>query len=181
MTQLNVKGHSIKLKITKTGYSRKAVLFANNIVDELKKLDIIRDDIKIKTNTIGNTNFPATIEFWSRGYYSRFSYALTNRFIDNLYVIKELIRLEVLDVLEGRKDLHSFFQTFTSENRKELNKELKVAKNLLGLDEEENDITKINLAYKKLARKSHPDLGGDMDTFQEINKAHKLIKKEMGF
>ena len=63
---------------------------------------------------------------------------------------------------------------------KEIANELKEAKNVLGLDSTESDITIINKAYRNLARDHHPDLGGDLDEFKKINKAHKLIKKEMG-
>lgn len=177
----SVKGHEIELKITKSAYDRKAIMFANSIVEELNKLNIVRDDIEIKTNILGSKNIPATLEFWAQGHYLRFSYTLTKRFIDNLYIIKELVRIEVDEVLKGKKDLLEFFQTFAGEsNRKEITKELINAKKILKLDENEHDLEVINKAYKKLAREHHPDLGGSMEEFQNINKAHKFIKKEMG-
>lgn len=182
MEEFSVKGHIIKVKVTKSAYDRKAVLFANNIIDELRKLNIPRDDIEISTNILGNKNVPASIEFWTNGHYLRFSYSMTKRFIDNLYVIMELIKLEVNEVLEGKKELNEFYHTFTEDgDRKEISKNLKEAKTHLGLDENEKDVEKINQIYKKLARSHHPDLGGNLEEFQKINKAHKLIKKEMGF
>lgn len=181
MSKLTVKGHQIEVKITKAGYDRKAVQFANNIVENLKKLNILRDDIEIKTNVLGNKRFPATIEFWADGHYLRFSYSMAKRFIDNLYVIKELINLEVQEVLDGKKDIREFYHTFSEDgNRKEIAKDLINAKTTLGISEDETDIDKINKEYKKLARVHHPDLGGDLEKFQKINKAHKLIKKHMG-
>jgi hypothetical protein len=182
MSIIKVKGHEIKVKITKAAYDRKSVLFANNIVEELRKLNILRDDIEIKTNILGNKNVPATLEFWAEGHYMRFSYSMAKRFIDNLYVIMELIKLEVEEVLIGKKDLNEFFQTFTAESgRKNIGKDLIAAKKTLGLNEDETDVEIINKSYKKLARSHHPDLGGNLEEFKEINKAHKLIKKEMGF
>jgi len=181
MKKLVVKGHEIPVKITKSACDRKAVLFANNIVDELKKLNIPRDDVKIETNILGGKNFPATLEFWAGGHYLRFSYSMTKRFIDNLYMIQELIKLEVAEVLDGKKEILDFYSTFSEDgNRKEISKDLNKAKVVLGLDESETDVDVINKAYKKLARTSHPDLGGSLDEFQKINKAHKLIKKQMG-
>ncbi len=181
MVKLNVKGHEITLKQVKASYDRYAVMYANNIVEELKKLNISRDDIEIETNILGNKRVPAVIEFWADGHYLRFSYSLAKRFIDNLYIIKELIRMEVEEVISKRKDLIAFYHTF-SENAdaKDMSKDLAAAKVTLGLSENEIDIEIINKAYKKLARSHHPDLGGDMDEFQNINKAHKLIKKSMG-
>ena len=176
-----VKGHEIKVKVTKAGYDRKVVLFVNTIVEELKKLGIPRDDIEIKVNVLGNKNIPATLEFWACGHYLRFSYSMTKRFIDNLYVIMELIKLEVNEVLTGKIEFVEFLHRFSEDgNRKEIANELKEAKNILGLNSTEADIKVINRAYRDLARNHHPDVGGDLDEFKKINKAHKLIKKEMG-
>ena len=94
----------------------------------------------------------------------------------------ELIKLEVAMVLGGKKELLEFYQTFTEDsNRKTIGKDIAEAKKVLGLNEDEKDLDKINLAYKRLAKEHHPDMeGGSMEEFQKINKAHKLIKKEMG-
>lgn len=181
MKTYTVKGHQIVGKITKSGYSRKAVVFENNIVNDLKKLGIIRDDIEVLTDAVGNKNIPAELQFWVAGHYCRFTYSMTKRFIDNLYIISKLVELEVKEVLDEKKDIHEFLNVFKETGeRKEIVKELIEAKKTLGLDEKEEDVEVINQAYKKLARKAHPDLGGDMQEFQKINKAHKLIKKEMG-
>lgn len=181
MVKYSVKGHQIEAKVTKAGYERKAVIFANNIVEELKKVGVARHQIDITTNILGNKNYPATIEFWGGGHYLRFSYAITKRFIDNLYIIMKLVELEVKEVLDGEKDLHGFYHTFTEDgNRKEIAKDIKEAKITLGLSEDETDIETIDKVYKKLARSSHPDLGGSLEEFQAVNKAHKLIKKHMG-
>lgn len=181
MDKVNVKGHEIKVKVTKSAYDRKSILFANNIIAELKKLGIEREDVKIETNIAGNKNEPALIEFWSEGYYCRFSYSMTKRFIDNMYVIMKLIETEVSEVLTGAKEIYQFYQAFSSEvDRKEIKKELAEAKKVLGLNEEKNDVGVIDQVYKKLARKNHPDMGGSLEEFQKINWAHKLIKKEMG-
>lgn len=181
MTKVVVKGHEIEVKVTKSAYTRKAVLFANNIVEELKKIGVSRDEIEIDTNILGNKDVPATLEFWTQNQYMRFTYSQARRFIDNLYVIKEVIKREVEEILTGQKELQEFLHQFTGEySSKKLKTELTEAKKILGVDEDEKNIDVINDAYKKLARKHHPDLGGDNETFQAINKSHKLIKKEMG-
>jgi len=178
----SVCGHEFKLKITKSAYDRKAVLFANNIIDELKKLGITRDDVEIKTNVIGNKNVPAVLEFWADGHYLRFSFGQTKRFIDNLFIILELVKLEVELVLTNQKNIHEFYHVFSADSgRKEIKKDLNEARKTLGIDDDEKDPEVINKIYKKLARSHHPDLGGDLEEFQKINKAHKLIKKELGF
>ncbi|MFP4401812.1 MAG: DnaJ domain-containing protein [Candidatus Nanoarchaeia archaeon] len=183
MNSYSLKGHEISLKITKSGYNRKAVIFVNNIVNDLKKIGIQRDDVEIKIPSLANRNMPAVLEFWLDRHYCRYSYSMAKRFIDNLYLISKLIEIEVREVIDGKKDIQEFYSLFTESSKsvKSLESDLKDAKLLLELDENEQDVETINVAYKKLARKHHPDLGGSMEEFQQINKAHKLIKKEMGF
>ena len=175
------KGHEIEVRMTKAAYERKAVLFANNIIEDLRKLGVLREDVEITTNLPGGKIAPATIEFWAERHYLRFSYSMAKRFIDNLYVISKLIELEVEEVLTGKKDMVEFLHMFAEDsNRKEIAKELNDAKKTLGLDSTETDVDKINQVYKKLAREHHPDMGGNVEEFQKVNKAHKMIKKHMG-
>ena len=182
MTSVMVNGHDIEIKMTKAACDRKSVLFANSIIDELRKLNVSRDDVEIDVSILGSKNLPAKVEFWVEGHYLRFSYSMAKRFIDNLYVIKELIRIEVNEVLTGNKEFSEFVQMFSADSgRKEIGKELRNAKTTLGIDENENDVMIINKAYKSLAKAHHPDMGGSIEDFQKVNKAHKLIKKEMGF
>ncbi len=181
MNKVLVKGHSIVIKDIKSSFDRKAVLFVNNIVEDLNKINVIRDDINVKIERPANRKAPATLEFWTQKKYLRFSYSLAKRFIENLYVVMELIRLEVEEVNDGKKTIDEFLNSFSEDlDRKEIDKELKKAKLTLGLDENETDVEKIDKGYKILAKSHHPDMGGDIEEFQKINKAHKLIKKHMG-
>ena len=183
METFTVKGHEIPLKITKTGCNRKAVQLVNSIVADLKLIGVVRDDVEVEIPTLANRISPAVLEFWLNRHYCRFSYSKAKRFVDNLYLISKLITNEVREVVENRKDIYEFYSMFneTKSEMKALDKSLSDAKLLLGLEKREDNIDTINLAYKKLARKHHPDLGGDIEEFQNINKAHKLILKEMGY
>ena len=59
---------------------------------------------------------------------------------------------------------------------------IKIIQNALDTLQLPQLITKddIKKQYRYLSKKRHPDLGGDIKEFQKVNKAHKLIKKEMG-
>jgi len=46
----------------------------------------------------------------------------------------------------------------------------------LGLSEDASP-SEVKAAYKDLARKTHPDVGGDTKAFQELNKAYKEALK----
>ncbi|MCH8520032.1 MAG: J domain-containing protein [Nanoarchaeota archaeon] len=183
MQTYTVKGHEIALKVTKTGCNRKATQLVNSIVTSLKQIGVVRDDIEVVIPPLANRIEPAVLEFWLNRYYCRFSYSRANRFIDNLYLISKLIEIEVEEVISGKKDIQEFYSMFneSKSDMKKLDKSINEAKVLLGVSESEKDVEVINLAYKKLARKHHPDLGGDIEEFQRINQAHKLILKEMGY
>jgi thioredoxin reductase (NADPH) len=45
--------------------------------------------------------------------------------------------------------------------------------------EQTPNIEVINKSYKLLAKQAHPDLGGDLEKFKEINNAHKMLKREL--
>ena len=46
---------------------------------------------------------------------------------------------------------------------------------VLGVNEQSTS-AEITKAFKDLAKKYHPDRGGDKDKFQEINEAHDTLK-----
>jgi len=177
MAKVRVKGHEIEAKVTKSAYDRKAIQFVNNTVEALNKLGIHRDDIEIPTNIMGNKNIPAQATWYFDGYNMHFSYSQTRRFIDNLYIIMKVIELEVKEVLEERKSEDDFIRTFSEED--DFKEARTKARETLGLNPSEEDIEIINKAYKFLAKKHHPDLGGDIEKFQEVNRAHKILKREL--
>ncbi len=89
----------------------------------------------------------------------------------------KVIELEVKEVLEERKSEDDFIRTFSEED--DFKEARTKARETLGLNPSEEDIEIINKAYKFLAKKHHPDLGGDIEKFQEVNRAHKILKREL--
>ena len=47
------------------------------------------------------------------------------------------------------------------------------------MDENCLDLDEINKKYKELAKEHHPDKGGNTEDFKAINKAHKMLKREL--
>lgn len=56
--------------------------------------------------------------------------------------------------------------------------DLKWAKETLGLLSK-SSYDDLKKEYKTLSKKHHPDLGGDKQRFQEINKAYVILKEYM--
>jgi len=178
MVKIKAKGYEFELKTVTSGYDRKAVLYANNICDALKKLGLTPDDVKVTTDILGNKNLPAFAEWYFDGHHLQYRYGGCNRFIDNLQIISRVIEMEVNELVLGKKTVADFVYDFTEE--KDVKETRNNARELLGLDPKENNLEVINKKFKELSRELHPDMpNGDLDKFQALNKAHKLLKKEL--
>lgn len=179
MVKIKVKGYEFELKTVTSGYDRKAVQYANNICDSLKKLGLTADDVKVTTDILGNKNLPAFVEWYFDFHHLQYRYGGTKRFIDNLQVVSRVIEMEVNELLEGKKTVADFVYDFTEE--KDVKETRNNAREILGVDPKENDLEVINKKFKELSRELHPDMpNGNIDKFQALNKAHKLLKKELG-
>lgn len=179
MVKIKVKGYEFELKTVTSGYDRKAVIYVNNIYEALKKLGLESYDVKVPTDILGNKNLPAFAEWYFDGHHLQYRYGGCNRFIDNLYVVSKVIELEVESVVNKTKTVADFIYDFTEE--KDVKETRNNAREILGVDPKENNLEVINKKFKELSRELHPDMpNGDLDKFQALNKAHKLLKKELG-
>lgn len=178
MAKIKVKGYEFELKIVKSGYDRRAVQYANNIIDSLKKIGLTADDVSVPTNILGNKNIAGFAEWYYDGHHLQYRYSGQKRFIDNLFVISKVIELEINEIINKTKTAQDFIYDFTEE--KDAKETRNNAREILELDEKENDLETINIKYKELARKYHPDMpNGNLEKFQALNKAHKILKKEL--
>ena len=63
---------------------------------------------------------------------------------------------------------------------KDVQEQRKKARELLGIDEKSLDLDLINKRYRELAKSLHPDMpGGDLEKFKALNRAHKILKREL--
>ena len=175
---LKVKGHEFQVLVFKDSFHRRAIRLKNKIIENLKKLGLTEDDIEIPMEPMAIKKAPASVSWFLDYNYLHYSYQNTNRFIDNLYVVYKVIELEVNALLQGKKTEQEFIAEFSED--KDVNEQRKQARKTLGLDENERDLSVIDQRYKELAKKYHPDMStGDNEKFKEINKAHKIIKREL--
>lgn len=150
----------------------------NNIVATLKPLGIERDYVRITMETMAQKKAPASVSWYFEGRNLKYSYSLMPKFVDNLYIIDKVLKIEVAKLLADEISIDQFTNEFSEDD--DLTEQLKEARKTLGVDENENDFELISKKYKELARKCHPDMpSGDHIAFQRINAAHKLIKKEL--
>jgi len=168
MATINLKMHEFAA-FNRKGYSaRKAMQFKNSIISNLKKLGVREDDIEVPLETVAS--------WYQEGHHLHYSYKKSD-FIENLYTVSKVIELETNDLLDHKKTKEEFIAEFTEDEDVETQR--KEARKTLGVDENCLDLDEINKKYKGLAKEHHPDIGGNTEEFKTINKAHKMLKREL--
>jgi len=178
MASIRVKGHEIEPVIVRDSFSRRAVQFQNNIINSLKRLGLTADDVDIKLEPNGMKKAAASVSWYFDYHHLNFSHNSRSKYVENLYVVFKVIDTEVTALIEGRLEMQDFINGFAEDV--DVAKQREEARITLGVGENVNDFEVIDKAYKDLAKQHHPDTGnGDIVKFKEINKAHKLLKREL--
>ncbi len=178
MAIIRIKGYDFNTVTIRDSYDRRAVQFKNNIIETLKKLGLTEDQVEIPQDVSAFKNAPASAMWYMDGRKLYYSYKIANKYVENLYVVFKVIELEVNAFLSGHKTLEEFFSSFSEED--DVEEERKQARITLGVGLGVTDMTIINVKYKELAKKNHPDMdGGDTEKFKAINCAHKILKREL--
>lgn len=175
---IKIKGHEIEEPNFKNSFDRRAIQIQNSIMSTLKLLGVDRDNAEMHMEKIAQRKFPASVSWYFEGRNLKYSYSLMPRFIDNLYIIDKILKIEVERLLSDEITLDQFQREFSEDD--DLSDQLAEARKTLGVEADETDFEVISKKYKNLARKHHPDMSeGNHEMFQKINAAHKLIKKEL--
>lgn len=175
---VKIKGNEIAEPKITASFERKAIQIQNNIFDTLWKLGIDRDHADIPIERIAQKKAPASLSFYLEGRNLKYTYSLMPRFVENLYIIDKVLKIEVERLLSQEITFDQFAREFSEDDNH--SEQLLEARKTLGVDPSERDFEVISKKYKDLARKHHPDMpDGDHKEFQKINAAHQLIKKEL--
>ena len=174
-----IKGYEIDVRPVKDSFNRRALKFKNNIIENLRKIGLTDEEgVDLELQSFAMKKAPAEVTFYFDGNHMFYSYCKAERFVDNLYVVSKVIECWVNDILDEVKTKEEFVLAFEEDT--EVLKHRKEARKLLGVGEDCIDLDLINKNYKDLARKLHPDMeGGDQQKLKKLNKAHKLLKKEL--
>jgi len=177
MARITVRGHEFSELVIKDSYDRRALQFKNTIIATLKKIGLTEDDMEIVLPRIARMRGVAAASWYFDGRNMYFSYRSGATFVQNLYVVLKVIEAEVALLLAETKTAEEFVRDFMEDRNVEVQR--REARKVLGVEENCIDIEIINKSYKQLAKQSHPDLGGDLEKFKEINNAHKMLKREL--
>lgn len=178
MVTIQVKGFDINVPPIRDSYDRRAVQYRNSIIETLRKLNLTEDDIDVKLEPSGYRFAPASVSWYVDGHHLYYSYKLAKKYVENLYVVLKVIDLEVQALLAGHKTMDEFMSDFME--GQDIEEQRKEARATLGIEPHVVDTAVIDSTYKDLAKKNHPDMpGGDTEKFKAINRAHKILKREL--
>ncbi len=178
MPHVRIKGYEFNAINIKDSFNRRAQRFYNAIVSSLRSIGVSEDDIIIDLEPVAIKRLPASATWYLDGYRLHYSYKAGTKYVENLFVVSKIIEFEVHEILTGEKTIEQFIFDFSEGD--EVEEERKEARKLLGVPEDCLDFQKISKAYKKLAMKAHPDMPtGDVETFKALNRAHKILKREL--
>jgi len=178
MALVRIKGHDIVIPVVKDSFNRRALQFKNNICELLSKIGVVRDDIDIPWENAAFKKAPASVSWYFDGHNLHYSYDMCSKFVENLYMVQKVLEIELEALAEGDKTLDEFIAEFREEE--DVVGRRKEARETLGVGPDEKDINVIDKAFKTLAKEHHPDKpNGDTAKFKEINKAHKILKREL--
>src|SRR3989344_6649311 len=178
MATITIKGHDINALTIRDSYDRRAVLYKNNIIEVLRKIGIKEDDINIKQEVSSFKSAPALVSWYMDDYYLYYSYKNAPKYVENLFIVFKVIEIEVKALLNEERTVEEFIAEFSEDH--DIEDKRKEARESLGIDENIIDMDVINARYKELAKKYHPDKdGGDPEMFKKINRAHKILKREL--
>ncbi|MDP3728243.1 MAG: J domain-containing protein [bacterium] len=176
MATIKVRNYELPAFDMKQASSRKALQLKNTIISNLKKLGVHEDFITVKEEAVVIKRAPASVSWYMDGQNLYYSYTSHN-YIQNLYVVSSIIDLEIQAVLSGEKTREECVNGFYED--KGVEGKRKEARELLGVSKDCYDFDLISKKYKDLSKTHHPDMGGDLEMFQEINNAHKMLKREL--
>ena len=178
MTKLNVKGHEFEVIIARDSFNRRAVQYSNKIINALRKVGLTEDDIDVPIEPVAMKKAPASATWYFEGYHLHYSYGGSDRFVDNLYVVLKVIELEIDALLNEERTINDFIAEFSED--KDVKKQRDKARETLGVETDTIDLDLIDKKYKELAKQYHPDMpNGDIDKFRAINRAHKILRREL--
>ncbi len=173
-----IKGHEIAPPVIKDSFERRAIQIENNIILTLKSLGLESYMIKVHKEKFVRRKLPASVTWYFQDRKLKYSYALMPKFVENLFIIDKILKIEVARLLSKEILPDDFIREF-SEDEDLIDQRIEARKTLC-LKPDEMDIEVVNKNYKHLAKKYHPDMpNGDHESFQKINVAHKLLKKEL--
>ncbi len=178
MGVIKIKGHSINVILAKDSLNRRALQYKNKLIMALKKLGVAREDVDLDIEGYCGREKKAMVTWYYNGHRMQYEQKSQKKFVDNLFIVLQVIEKEVERVLSEKINLEEFIDEFAEDE--DVHEERKEAREFLGLSNDQKDINEVNKKYKEMAKTIHPDMPtGDIEKFKKLNQSHKILKREL--
>jgi hypothetical protein len=178
MSTIKIKGHDITFTPAKDNFNRRALQYKNKLISALQELGVHRDNVELELDGYCGRDSKASVTWFHNGHRMYYEVATQARYVDNLFLVSQLIEKEVTLVLEEKKPMEEFTAEFTEDE--DVHDERKAAREFFDLEHDHKDMHEINKKYKELAKTLHPDTPtGNVEKFKELNHHHKILKREL--
>lgn len=175
---IKVKGHEFKKITIRDSYNRRALQYKNKIINDLKVFRLTEDDIDVPLESIAMKKAQSSVSWYMWDEHMFFSYNRASKFVENLAMVSQIIEHFINLLSESQISQEEFIDLFAED--KDIIKQRIDAREVLGVDQDSTDFKTIHKNFKKLSKEHHPDMPeGDTEKFKKINKAHKILKKEL--
>tara|TARA_Y100000310_G_C19982070_1_gene490254 strand:- start:39 stop:458 length:420 start_codon:yes stop_codon:yes gene_type:complete len=134
MARITIKGHEFNQLVIRDSYERRAILFKNNIFEILRKIGVVEDDVDVPLQKSARLKGGASASWYYGDDHMHFSYKLSQKFIENLYVVSKVIELEVKSLLNEEITVEEFIKNFSEDQN--IEKKREDARELIGVDKE---------------------------------------------
>lgn len=174
---VRIKDYDFKQITIRDSHTRRALQYKNRIMNAFKVFGLTEDHIEIPMERMGMKKAQASISWYMWGEHLFFSYNKAGSFANNIAMVAQVIEHFLALVIEEKISQEQFIEEFVEDS--DILEQRKNAREVLGVEEDSTDFEKMHQNYKKLAVEHHPDKpNGSTEKFKEINKAHKILKKE---
>src|SRR3989344_146278 len=134
---VKIKGNEIEPPKINTSFERKSVQIQNNIMLTLKQIGIERDNVKMPMEKVSQKKAPASVSWYFNGRNLKYSYSLMPRFVENLYIIDKVLKIEVEKLVSEEINADQFCREFSEDDN--LSEQLIDARKTLGVSPTETD------------------------------------------
>ena len=178
MSMINIKGHDFKQITIRDSYNRRSLQYKNKIINSIKNVGLTEDDIDIPLEGIAIRKEQASASWYMWDKHLFFSYNRSTKFVENLAMVAQVIEHFLHLLSEDEITQEEFLKLFVEDE--DIIKQRKIAREVLGVEEDSTDFETMHKSYKKLSKEHHPDMpNGSTEKFKKINTAHKILKKEL--
>lgn len=178
MPNIKIRGHEYKINLIRDSFNRRATQFQNQIIEQFKILGLTSDDINIIEEKMPMKKAQAGVSWWIYDHHCHFSFNKMTRYVDNLLVVLKVIEHKISELINEKITIEEFIESFKEDN--DFDNKRNEAREFFGLEKNHMNLEIIDLKYKKLAKSLHPDMPtGDVEKFKQLNKHHKILKREL--